>query len=92
MPEGEFGLTPSERHEWAERARSRTGHAEDARRARLIRMLSSGKCSSAIVQALDCNHSYVSRWKERFLSEGLGGLYARRRGRAVAKRRPHWID
>jgi transposase len=81
-------LSSAERHELVERARSRTGRAEDARRARLILMLSSGKSYSAMVEALDCNRSYVSRWKERFLSERLGGLYARHRGRAVAKRTP----
>ena len=81
-------LSSAERKELVERVRSRTGRAEDARRARLILMLSSGKSYSAIVQALECNRSYVSRWKERFLSERLGGLYARHRGRAGAKRTP----
>ncbi|SRR5712692_7966777 len=81
-------LSSAERKELVERARSRVGRAEDARRARLILMLSSGKSYSEIVQPLACNRSYVSRWKERFLSERLGGLYARHRGRAVAKRTP----
>ena len=81
-------MSSAERKELVERARSRVGRAEDARRARLILMLSSGKSYSEIVQPLACNRSYVSRWKERFLSERLGGLYARHRGRAVAKRTP----
>ena len=88
MQERLVGLTCAERNELVERARSRTGRAGDARRARLILMVSSGKSYSEIVAALDCNRSYISRWKERFLSERLAGLYARHRGRAVDKRTP----
>jgi transposase len=81
-------LSSAERNELVGRVRSRNGRAEDARRARLILMLSSDKSYSEIVQVLACNRSYVSRWKERFLSERLGGLDARHRGRMVAKRTP----
>jgi transposase len=59
-------------------------------RAQLILRLASGKSDSAIVSALDCNRSYISRWKQRFLRERLAGLYARHRGRAVDQGTPDW--
>jgi hypothetical protein len=47
-----------------------------------------GLSYSEICRELRCNCSYISRGKKRFLSEGLAGLYARHRGRAVEKRTP----
>ena len=58
------------------------------RRARLILMLAQGDSYSQIRRALACNRSYISRWKQRFVEQRLAGLYARHRGRAVAKRTP----
>ena len=86
MGEGEFGLTPSERTELKERLRSRTLPAEDVRRARLILLLAHGKSYLAIRQTLGCNPNYISRWKGRFETERLAGLYSHHRGRAVEKR------
>jgi transposase len=88
MGEGEFGLTPSERTELKERLRSRTLPAEDVRRARLILLLAHGKSYLAIRQTLGCNPNYISRWKGRFETERLAGLYSHHRGRAVEKRTP----
>src|SRR5580765_2512809 len=88
MREHVLVLTPSERRELKKRLRSRTLPAEDVRRARLILMLAQGDSYSQIRQALACNRSYISRWKQRFVEQRLGGLYARHRGRAVAKRTP----
>jgi transposase len=81
-------LTHAERNELLERARSRSGRADDARRARLILMLAADRSYTEIRRALACNASYISRWKERFLAERLAGLYARHPGRAVNKRTP----
>src|SRR5436305_3486714 len=81
-------LTSAERNELLERARSRSARAEDVRRARLILMLSADRSYSEISRALDCNPSYISRWKGRFLAERLAGLYSRHAGRAVDKRTP----
>jgi len=88
MREHVLVLTPSERRELKKRLRSRTLPAEDVRRAHLILMLAQGDSYSQIRQALACNRSYISRWKQRFVEQRLGGLYARLRGRAVAKRTP----
>src|SRR6187399_454674 len=88
MREHVLALTLLERRELKKRRRSRTLPAEDVRRARLILMLAQGDSYSQIRQALACNRSYISRWKQRFVEQRLGGLYARHRGRAVAKRTP----
>jgi transposase len=42
----------------------------------------------AIRQVLGCNPNYISRWKGRFETERLAGLYSHYRGRAVEKRTP----
>lgn len=88
MREHVLALTPPERRELKKRLRSRTLPAEDVRRARLILMLAQGDSYSQIRRALACNRSYISRWKQRFVEQRLAGLYARHRGRAVAKRTP----
>jgi transposase len=71
-----------------ERVRARTARAEDARRARLILMLSADRSYSEIGHILGCNPSYISRWKGRFVAERLAGLYSHHWGRAVDKRTP----
>ncbi len=81
-------LTSAERRELEQRLRVRTGRAEDARRARLILALHRGDSYTDITRALACNRSYVSRWKERFESDRLAGLYSRNLGRAVEKETP----
>ena len=68
--------------------RSRTLPAEDVRRARLILLLAEDKSYSAIRHVLGCNPNYISRWKGRFETERLAGLYSHYRGRAVEKRTP----
>jgi len=88
MPKGELRLTSSERAELRDRMRSRTLPAEDVRRARLILLLAEDKSYSAIRHVLGCNPNYISRWKGRFETERLAGLYSHYRGRAVEKRTP----
>jgi len=78
-------LTRPEREELAARLRARTLPAEDVRRARLILMLDDGESFTTIQVALDCDRSYISRWKERFHKDRLTGLYSRHRGRAAGK-------
>src|SRR5436190_11517561 len=80
-----FSVSLPEREELAARMRSRTLPAEDARRARLILMLADGASFTTIQQALGCNRSYISQWKQRFESGGLSALYSRHRGRAPSK-------
>ena len=73
MREHVLALTPPERRELKKRLRSRTLPAEDVRRARLILMLAQGDSYSQIRQALACNRSYISRWKQRFVEQRLAG-------------------
>jgi transposase len=80
-----FAVSSSEREELAARMRSRTLPSEDVRRARLILMLADGESFTAVQTVLRCNRSYISRWKQRFESDGLAGLYSRHLGRAPAK-------
>src|SRR5215467_3022802 len=83
MKEFTIRLTNPEREELAARLRARTLPAEDVRRARLILMLDDGESFTTIQGALDCDRSYISRWKERFHQDRLTGLYSRHRGRAA---------
>lgn len=66
--------------------RSRSLSAETSRRCRLILMLSNGESYTSVCRILDCDPSYVSRWKKRFLTHGLSGLYSQYRGRKVQAR------
>src|SRR5262245_1885069 len=80
-----LSLTAPEREELTARLRSRMLPAEDVRRARLILMLADEESFTAIQGALGCNRSYITRWKQRFESGGLSGLYSRHRGRVAGK-------
>jgi transposase len=51
-------------------------------------LLAEDKSYSAIRHVLGCNPNYISRWKGRFETERLAGLYSHYRGRAVEKRTP----
>jgi transposase len=86
-PKG-FVLEAEVQEELQARIRSRSLRSEDARRARLILMLGNLESYSSICRALDCTPNYVSRWKERFLTHGLSGLYSRYRGRKVVTKTP----
>jgi len=81
-------LDDSTRRELESRVRSRALRADEVRCARLILALARGQSYSEICRELGCNRSYISRWKKRFLEDGLAGLYARHRGRAAEKRTP----
>lgn len=78
--EGTIELTKQERRELERRVRSRTLRAEDVRRARLILMLAEGESYISVRNALSCDPGYVSRWKKRFQTERLAGLYACHQG------------
>lgn len=80
MPREELVLIEAEREELESRSRSRSARADDARRARLILLLADGVPYRVVSELLDCNHSYVVRWKQRFLDGRLAGLYSRHRG------------
>ena len=78
--EGTIELTMQERRELERRTRSRKLRVEDVRRARLILMLAAGESYLTIRSALRCDAGYVSRWKKRFETDRLAGLYARHQG------------
>ena len=80
-----FAVNGSEREELIARMRSRTLPSEDVRRARLILMLADGESFTTIQLTLRCNRSYISRWKQRFESDGLSALYSRHPGRTPSK-------
>jgi transposase len=74
-------LTAPDRQALEARGRSRHGRADDARRARVILLLADGASYDHIQQAVGCGRGYISRWRSRFLAQGIAGMYARHRGR-----------
>jgi transposase len=74
-------LTAQDREVLEARVRSRSGRADEARRARVILMLADGETYDGIQEALGCGRAYVSRWRGRFLENGIAGMYARHKGR-----------
>src|SRR6266478_2523025 len=74
-------LTPQDRHGLEARVRSRNGRADDARRAMVILMLADGETYDGIQEAVGCGRAYISRWRGRFLEQGVAGMYARHKGR-----------
>src|SRR6058998_999777 len=75
-------LTSDERTELQRRVRSLKIRAEDARRARVILMLSDGESYSTIEAAIPCYRDYINRWRRRFLADRIDGLRPRYRGGA----------
>ena len=81
-------LTESERMELSQRATSRSGRADDGRRARLILLLEAGHSWAQIRDKLDCNDAFIDRWSKRFGRERLAGLFSRHAGRGPSKLTP----
>src|SRR5207249_10120448 len=75
-----IGLTETERMELSHRATSRSGRADDGRRARLILLLEAGHTWAQIRHKLDCNDAFIARWSKRFGRERLAGLFSRHAG------------
>ena len=70
--------------ELSQRASSRSGRADDARRARLILLLEAGHTWAAIREKLDCNDAFIDRWIKRFREERLAGLFSRHAGQEAS--------
>jgi transposase len=83
-----IGLTEAERLELSQRAASRSGRADDGRRARLILLLEAGHSWAQIRDKLDCNDAFIGRWSKRFGRERLAGLFSRHAGRRPSKLTP----
>lgn len=79
MPDA-ITLTNWERMELIRRASSRTGRAEDARRARLILLLAEGHTWDEVTERIDCSRGFVASWSKRFAEQRIAGLYSRHRG------------
>ena len=81
-------LTEPERMELSQRATSRSGRADDGRRARLILLLEAGHSWAQIRDKLDYNDAFIDRWSKRFGRERLAGLFSRHAGRGPSKLTP----
>ena len=75
-----ISLTKTERVELTRQATSRTGRAEDARRARLVLLLAEGHTWDDICDRLPCSRGFIDSWSKRFAAERVAGLYSRHRG------------
>lgn len=76
-------LSTAEREELEDRLRSRSGRADDARIARALILLDDGQTYAVIQKTVGCSAPFISKWKKRFLAEGLAGLYSRHQGRVA---------
>ena len=83
-----IGLTEGERRELRQRAASRSGRADDGRRARLILLLAAGHSWAQIRDKLSCNDAFIARWSKRFGRERLAGLFRRHAGQGARKLTP----
>jgi transposase len=83
-----LSLTAAERAELTQRARSRTGRAQDARIARTLLLLSEGRTYREIAGLVDCSEPFISKWKQRFETDRLAGLYTRHAGREATALTP----
>jgi transposase len=76
-------LTNVERTELERRAASRTGRAEDARRARLILLTAAGHTWDEACARVPCSRGFVASWTTRFAEQRLAGLYSRHLGQGA---------
>ncbi len=81
----EIKLTVIERKELERISRAQAVDAAQSRRARLILLLAEGAKWMSIRDKLDCDTRFISRWRGRFIAEGLAGLFSRHAGRASYK-------
>jgi transposase len=77
-------LTNEERMELTQRAKSRTGRAEDARRARVILLLEEGHTWDEVCERVDCSRGFVASWSRRFAEQRVAGLYSRHVGQTAS--------
>src|SRR5215813_3212170 len=78
-------LTEGERRELGQRAASRSGRADDGRRARLILLLAARHTWAQIRDKLGCNDAFIAGWSKRFGEERLAGLFSRHAGARPAQ-------
>lgn len=88
MTNASITLTEAERAELVRRARSRAGRADEARVARVLLLLADGLTYVEIAERVDCSAPFIAKWKKRFLTDGLAGLYLRHEGRKATALTP----
>jgi len=88
VPMSTITLSSAERMELDQRAASRAGRADDARRARLVLLLAAGHTWAEIRDKLDCNDAFIDRWSKRFAAERLAGLFSRHAGQTPSTLTP----
>jgi transposase len=76
-------LTKAERMELERRVASRTGRAEDARRARAILLLAEGHTWDEACDRVPCSRGFLASWWKRFEQERIAGLYSRHVGQVA---------
>ena len=79
-----IALTKMERMELERRAASRTGRAEDARRARLILLVAEGHTWDDACERVPCSRGFAGTWIGRFQEQRIAGLYSRHQGQAAS--------
>jgi transposase len=78
-----INLSKAERMELERRAASRSGRAEDARRARVILLLAEGHTWDETCERLECSRGFVDRWSRRFSEQRIAGLHSRHLGQVA---------
>ena len=73
-------LSRAARAELESLARSHRGRADEARRARIILLLTDGHSYSTICERVDCTPQTIATWKARYEADGIAGLRGRHRG------------
>jgi transposase len=81
-------LTPDERQTLETYARSRAGRADLAQRARVVLMLADGASYTDVTGAVGWSSATVAKWKTRFETDRLAGLWGRHRGSKPRLRTP----
>jgi transposase len=81
-------VRPAAECELKARLRCRSLPAEDVRRADIILRLSEGQGQRAVARDLRCSINTIRLWRERFMADGLAGLYGRHQGRQVEQETP----
>jgi len=76
-------LTKTERMELERRVMSRTGRAEDARRARAILLLADGHTWDEACDRVPCSRGFLASWSKRFEEQRIAGLYSRHLGQVA---------
>jgi len=78
-----ISLTKAERMELERRVMSRTGRAEDARRARAILLLADGHTWEEACDRVPCSRGFLASWSKRFEEQRIAGLYSRHLGQVA---------